>query len=134
MTEITIPYHLVIPTILCIASLLIILFARKKLFSDNKTKILWITVIVFLSIYLLIVGCATFDDIFYQWDINRYDLDKDGFFSQNEITKEQEAAMLRLTSDTGRNLSFITGLIFSLIISTGVFFALLSLLKPKKQY
>ena len=104
------------------------------MFSDNKTKILWITVIVFLSIYLLIVGCATFDDIFYQWDINRYDLDKDGFFSQNEITKEQEAAMLRLTSDTGRNLSFITGLIFSLIISTGVFFALLSLLKPKKQY
>ena len=59
---------------------------------------------------------ATFDDIYYQWDLNRYDLDKDGMFSGEEITDQQNEAMRKLTSDTGRNFSFITGFVMALII------------------
>ena len=76
---------------------------------------------VFLVLYLFIVGSATYEDIYYQWDLNRYDLDKDGFFGGQEVTKDQEAAMQRLTSDVGRNFSFVTGFIFALVISGTVY-------------
>ncbi len=97
MREITIYYHLAIPTTLCIVGLGTIFFYRQRLFP--KDKWLWTSVTVFLVAYLFIVGNATYDDIYYQWDLNRYDLDKDGIFGGQEITKDQEAAMRRLTND-----------------------------------
>lgn len=119
MSEITIHYHLAIPTIICIVGLGTILFYRQRLFQ--KDRWLWTSVTIFLAAYLLVVGTATFVDIYYQWDLNRYDLDQDGFFGGQEITKDQEAAMQRLTNDLGRNLSFVTGFIFALVISGTVF-------------
>lgn len=130
MGEITIPYHLAIPTIFCLFGLLIILFNRKKLFSKNR--ILWISMTTFLILYLFIVGTATFDDIYYQWDLNRYDLDKDGMFGGAEITGAQKKAMNKLISDTGRNFSFITGFIFAFIISAFVYIIGRIFLKLKK--
>ena len=76
---------------------------------------------VFLVLYFFIVGMATFDAIYYQLDLNSYDLNKDGMFGGKEITDEQNEAMRKLTSDTGRNFSFITGFVFALIISTAVY-------------
>ncbi len=131
MDEITIPYHLATPTTVCVVGLLIILFYRKRLFSKNK--LLWASVTVFLVLYLLIVGRATFDAIYYQWDLNRYDLDKDGMFGGIEITDQQYEAMRKLTSDTGRNFSFITGFVFALIISTAVYISGRVILKLKRQ-
>lgn len=84
MDEITIPYHLATPTIICIVALVIIFIYRKKLFLKNK--LFWISLTVFLVLYLFIVGSATYGDIYYQWDLNRYDLDKDGMFGGEEIT------------------------------------------------
>ncbi|WP_083380526.1 hypothetical protein [Flavobacterium frigoris] len=98
-----------------------ILFYRKRLFSKNK--LLWISITVFLVLYLVIVGNATLDAIFYHWDLNRYDLDKNGMFSGIEITEEQNQAMKKLTNDTGRNFSFITGFIFASIIATVAYFS-----------
>ena len=131
MDEITIPYHLAIPTIICFIGLGVILFYRKRLFSKNK--LFWTSVTVFLVLYLFIVGIATFDAIYYQWDLNRYDLDKDGMFGGEEITPEQNEAMRKLTSDTGRNFSFITGFVFALIISTAVYILGRVILKLKRQ-
>lgn len=119
MNEITIPYHLVLPAIICLLGLVLILTFRKKLFVKNK--ILWISVSVFLILYLFIVGSSAYNDIYYQIDLNRYDLDKDGFFSGHEITEAQTKAMWRLTNDVGRNFSFITGFIFAFIISCIVY-------------
>ena len=129
MNEITIPYHLAIPSIFCVIGLLIILIRRKKLFADSKRKVFWISVTVFLILYLFFVGSATYDDIYYQWDLNRYDLDKDGSFSGKEITQEQIEAQFRLTNDVGRNFSFVTGLIFSAVISLVVFIVGQTILK-----
>ena len=131
MTEITVPYHLATPTIICIIGLLVILVYRKRLFTSNK--LFWTSFTVFLVIYLLIVGGATYEDIYYQWDLNRYDLDKDGMFGREEITTEQEEAMRKLTSDTGRNFSFITGFVFAAIISTVVYILGRLSLKLKRQ-
>jgi hypothetical protein len=119
MDEITIPYHLAIPTVLCLIGLIAILINRKRLFTKNK--LLWTSITIFLILYFLVVSKSTFDGIYYQWDLNRYDLDKDGMFGGEEITTEQSKAMQKLISDTGRNFSFITGFIFAFIIST-IFF------------
>jgi hypothetical protein len=119
LDETTIPYHLAIPTIMCVVGLVAILVHHKKLF--NKNGLLWSSVTVFIVLYALIVGSAAYNDIYYQWDLNRYDLDKDGFFGGQEITKEQEVAMNRQIHDVGRNFSFMTGFIFAGIISTFIY-------------
>jgi hypothetical protein len=125
------PYHLAIPTIICLIGLAKILFYRKKLFSKNK--LLWTSVTIFLVLYIFIVGQAVYEDIYFQWDLNRYDLDKDGFFGGQEITKDQERAMQKLTNDTGRNFSFITALLFSGFIST-IVYVVGSLIKKKTTH
>lgn len=119
MDELTIPYHLAAPTIICVVGLVIILIYRKRLFPKNK--LFWTCFTVFLVLYVFIVGGATYYDLCYQRDLNRYDLNKDGMFGGEEITTEQEEAMRKLTSDTGRNFSFITGFVFASIISTVVY-------------
>lgn len=131
MDEITVPYHLAIPTIICLFGLLTIIINCKKLFSKNK--ILWISITTFLILYLFIVGTSSFEAIYYQWDLNQYDLDKDGMFGSTEITDAQNEAMRKLISDTGRNFSFITGFIFSFIISTFVYILGRLTLKLKTQ-
>lgn len=131
MEEITIRYHLALPSVISIIGLCIIAFYSKQLFTKNK--LLWTSVTVFFILYLLIVGNAAFRDIYYQWDLNRYDLDKDGMFRGKEITPEQNEAMLKLIRDTGRNFSFITGFILAAIISTVVYTSGLIISKLKKQ-
>lgn len=70
----------------------------------------------------MIVGSALYDDIFFQWDLNKLDLNKfdtnkDGLFDDREMTDDQKDAMNRLISDTGRYFSFITGFIFAGAVS-----------------
>ena len=131
MDEVTLPYHLAIPTIISLIGLFAILFYRKNLFAKNK--LLWISITVFLIIYLYFVGSATYETVYYQWNLNRYDLDKDGMFGGREITEEQKEAMRKLTNDTGRNFSFITGFVFALIISAGVYVAGKIIAKSQRQ-
>ncbi len=121
MNEISLPYHLIIPSLISIMILGIIFLKRKKLFASGKWKWFWISTTVFFGIYLLVVGGATYSDLNAQLTLNEFDLNKDGFFSGEEITLEQKEAMRKLTSDTGRNFAFITGFIFSGIIAFFVF-------------
>jgi hypothetical protein len=118
------PYHLFIPTLICAVLLILIIVRRKELFNKYDQRSLWISIIAFLTVYGLVVGGATYDDIYYQWDLNRYDLDGNGFFEGKEITKDQEAAMNRLTNDVGRNFSVFTGLIFSAFLAIPLYFIL----------
>ena len=124
MSPITVPYHLLLPAIISLAVLSFILIRKQQLFGSQFKKRFWVSVI-FLTTYTLIVGGATFDDIYYQWDLNRYDLDGNGSFGSNEITPEQEAAMQMLINDLGRNLSVITGLVFSAILAITAYLILL---------
>jgi len=117
MNSVTIPYHLAVPSLICIFFLILIRIKRKALFINNLRKWTWISLTVFLATYLFVVGTALYDDVYSQWAINRYDINKDGFFSEDEITPEQKEAMFRLTNDLGRNLSFFTGLVFGFILA-----------------
>lgn len=117
MNEIILPYHLIIPSLISILVIGILILKRKSLYANGKWKWFWISITVFFGIYLLIVGGATYSDIYAQWNLNQYDLNKDGVFSGSEITDNQKEVMKNLINDTGRNFSFITGLIFSGTIS-----------------
>ena len=133
MTEITLPYHLFIPTLICIGILILMIFNYKSLLKNKRYRWLWICFALFLVLYIFIVGSATILDIYYQWDLNRYDYDKDGFFAGEEITQEQQVAMQKLTNDLGRNLTFITGFMFSIIISVAVYISGIILNKAKQS-
>lgn len=121
MNEISLPYHLIIPSLISLLILGIIILKRKKLFTNVKWKWLWISLTIFFGLYLLIVGGAIYSDISSELALQKFDLNGDGFFSGEEITPEQKEAMRKVISDTGRNFSFITGLIFSGIIALSVF-------------
>ncbi|MEZ7506732.1 hypothetical protein [Flavobacterium sp. Arc2] len=121
MNEVSLPYHLIIPSIISILILGIVFYKRKTLFKSGKWKWFWISLTVFFTIYLLIVGGATYSNISSELTLQKFDLNGDGFFSGNEITPEQKAAMRSYISDTGRNISFIIGLIFSGTIAFFVF-------------
>ncbi|MEL6471047.1 MAG: hypothetical protein AAFQ74_15060 [Cyanobacteria bacterium J06623_4] len=122
MSPVTVPYHLVIPAAFCAVCLAMIVVGRRRLFGRRRgRRWLWISIVVFLSVYLLIVGSAAVEDVYAQWDLNRYDLDGDGFFGGAELTKQQAEAMARLVNDVGRNFSVITGLLFSFVVSVTVY-------------
>jgi len=88
----------------------------------RKNPALYKSGLIFFFSYALIVGNALGHDIYYQWDLNRYDLDQDGVFgSPTETTPDQERAMERLTNGVGRDLSFISGFIVSAILSVSVY-------------
>ena len=55
-------------------------------------------------------------------NLQQYDLNKDGFFSKDEINKDQQMAMHRCTNDSGLNFARYTlipvSLAFGLVTST----------------
>ena len=131
MREINIHYHLLIPSIISAFCLLYIILNRNK-FINKTSKIFFIALTFFVAFYLLIVGTSLYFDIYYQWKLNVFDLNNDGFFSGIEISSEQQSAMNNLINDTPRNFSFIVGLIYSFVFSIILFVFLIILKKIKK--
>jgi len=132
MTQITIPYHLFIPALISLILFLLIIALWTKIFSRSKKKSVWVSIFFFLIIYTIIVGSATFEDIYCQWDLNKYDLNMNRVFSGNEINTNQQAALERLINDLGRNFTVFTGLIFSGVISLFVFIIVTGIEKYRK--
>jgi len=121
MNGISLPFHLITPAIISIFILGVIFLKRSHLFNSRRRRWYWICLTVFFVLYLLIVIGAAYTDISLQLKLRAFDLDGNGFFSGNEITAKQEAVTSELIADTGRTFSFITGLIFSGLISIPIF-------------
>ncbi len=119
MNPLEIPYHLVLPCLLSVAGLGLIAWKRKKLFKQNS--ILWCAVVVFLSVYALVVGMATYQDIWLQCEVNRLDINGDGLFSSSEMTPEVQELLRKQTSDIGRNFSFVRGWVVAFIFAAMVY-------------
>ena len=119
MENITVKKHLVIALIFAI---LFLIFSFK---FKHKRKLL---INLFLGTYILIIAYVILYDIYLQNNLNSFDIDNNGFFSGSEITIEQKKAMHKLSSDTGRNFSFITGLFYSAILS-GIIYKLIGITK-----
>ena len=119
MENITVKKHLVIALIFAI---LILIFSFK---SKHKRKLL---INLFLGTYIVIIAYVILYDIYLQNNLNSFDIDNNGFSSGSEITIEQKKAMQKLSSDTGRNFSFIIGLFYSAILS-GLIYKLIGITK-----
>ncbi|PRZ21574.1 hypothetical protein [Flavobacterium granuli] len=133
MNEISMPQYLLLPALICVLSLIVIIYKKKKIIAKSNMN-LFIAILAFLSLYLCIVGNSLFYNIYYQWNLNKYDLNKDGMFVGNEINENQKIALQKLASDTGRNFSFIIGLIFSFIISFFLYIMLSIRTKLEKRF
>lgn len=97
MNQIRLPYHLIIPTVISILFLITVIYKHKKLFNSINQKIFWISLTVFLLVYILIVGGASYATITSQLALQKIDLNQDGFFTLNEITTAQKAALENVT-------------------------------------
>ena len=132
MTPISIPQHLLIPALISLVLILVILIRLKWIFKNSKNKSIWIGIITFLVIYMIMLGFALYDDFYFLWDSNKYDLNMNVIFENSEINSDQQAAYQRLINDTGRNFAVFTGLIFSGIISLFVILIGLGIEKYKR--
>ena len=135
MNEIFFPKHILIPTILSLIFLITVIYNRNKIVLKIG-KNLFTAIVVFITIYLLIVGNALITDLYYKYDLSQYDLNKNGFFesSNNEINENQNIALQKVSNSTGRNFSFITGLILSFIISIILYSVLFVVTKMKRKH
>lgn len=66
-----------------------------------------------------------------QNNLDSFDLNKDGFFSGNEITDAQEKALESVSSDTGLTFAPITGILYSLIYFSILYISLKIFRKEK---
>ena len=83
---------------------------RNTIFNDRKIAIF--TSILF---YVLIVSYTLYLKYKYQTELDKFDLNNDGFFNGNEINNEQKKAMRNVISDTGRNFAPITAILYSIV-------------------
>jgi hypothetical protein len=121
MSNISLPYHLIIAALIFGVILAVLFYKRKQIFRSGKLKWFWISFTVFCVIYLILVGGAAYSDISSKLALQQFDLNGDGFFNGTEITSEQKTAMTNVISDTSSTLVIFTGLIFSGMISVLVF-------------
>jgi len=67
--------------------------------------------IISAACYISLILGVQLTELHLDRELGQYDLDQDGMFSGSEITPEMKKAMRKVTSDTGRALAPITGLI-----------------------
>ena len=74
-----------------------------------------------ILIWMIHVAGALWLDSHLKRELETFDLDGDGFFSGAEVSPAQQEALLRVTSDTGRTFSPITGAVLGVGL-TGIAF------------
>lgn len=119
MNELSIPYHLLIPAIISGILLLLTLLTQRRFFE--KRKILWLALLTFFSSYTFITAFSVYDTIDIELSASKFDLNKNGLYEETELTEEAKKALAKISNDTGRNFSIITGFIFALSLSLFVF-------------
>ena len=74
-----------------------------------------------LTFYLVPVVISKYENYIIEKEMNKFDLNNDGFFSLNEMNPELEKLQLKYISDSGANLFLLYGfpicLIYSIITS-----------------
>ena len=102
----TLIYFILFILIECI--FIIVLFTKTDL---NTKKIALLTSILF---YILIVAYTFYLKHKYKVELDKFDINNDGFFKGNEINTEQKNAMKNVISDTGRNFAPFIAILYSM--------------------
>lgn len=120
MSQISLPLHLILPTIISAVCLGLLYINRTRLANTAKRPWLWISLAIFLFSYCLLLAIVTYMDISADLTLQSFDLNEDGSFSQHERTPAQKEAKRKVVTDTSRNFSFVTGFIYAAIITLSV--------------
>lgn len=103
-----------------------ILLLCKKLLLNKKYKI--VGIVMFSLIYTFLIVSTELYDLYLNNMLNQYDLDGDGVFSPSEMTAKQQEVFKKVINDSGRNLVYVTGAIYSAFI-TGIVMLILYVVK-----
>lgn len=118
-----------------ITQFLIIFYLNSlRLKEKIKLSINKIALLSSLLTYIIIVASASYFSFKYQSELDAFDLNNDGLFSGNEINEEQQKAMQKVISDTGRNFAPFTGILFSVIYYIILLLTLSLINKMSKNY
>jgi len=103
-----------------------ILFLANDRLSKVRRSSLLIASISFIIIYCLLQFYVHLIDIRFNAELDQFDLNKDGWFSGEEINPAQEKAMQNVTYDTARTFAPYTGIVTSAlyVLFVAAFFAL----------
>ena len=71
-----------------------------KFFTPLKTAVL----ITILS-YLILNSIVIFNGNRYKKELSKFDLNQDGFFTENEMSEQQQKAMEKVTHDTSKTFA-----------------------------
>ena len=82
-----------------------------KLQLNNKRTASYSTIFFYISIIVFVV----IEKITLRNYLDSFDLNSDGFFTDKEITSEQQIALKKVSSDTNLILAPIVGILYSLI-------------------
>lgn len=113
-------YTQVLPLLLSMIGVFGLIIFRQKT-KKNYNKTVWLSTLLFLSLYFSIVLASTCLDVHYLTNYESYDINKNGFIEKFERNTKQQLALERVTKDTARNLAFITAMIFSSVIMVILF-------------
>lgn len=105
-----------------------------RLKGKLKLSINKIALLSSLLTYIIIVASASYLNFKYQSELDDFDLNNDGLFSGNEVNEEQQKAMQKVISDTGRNFAPFTGILFSVIYYIILLLTLSLINKISKNY
>lgn len=106
-----------LPLAISLVAIIYLISIKKKISKISFKYDLRISVLLFFVIYFLIVSASAINDAYIQHVYESYDINNNGFIENNEKTDVFDQAMQDLISDTARNFAFITGVIFSFVLS-----------------
>jgi len=125
------PSFLCYPPLISGLLLILILVANKWTFKSTFRKF-WISFSQFLIIYALIVGMAASIDIKIKEDLEKYELNAENIYTEEEAAILYEETMDKLINDVGRNFTVFTGLFISGIFSFITYLVLWGIEKYKR--
>ncbi|KIM10142.1 MAG: hypothetical protein KU37_11690 [Sulfuricurvum sp. PC08-66] len=103
------------------------------LIKKSQLKIASVCLAHFFILYIMLILDVRFYETYINIKLSSFDIDKDTVFSIIEQTEEQKKYFNIAINDTGRNLVFIWGFVFS-FVSTSVFAFILFTIKMLKKY
>ena len=89
------------------------------------------SLIISLIIYSLVNLFIILQGRYYENNLEKYDLNKSGFFEKNERTRDQIIALKKVSNDTARNLAPIITIPFIIIFGL-MFWCILKVLERKR--
>lgn len=82
---------------------------------------------IFYSAFIIYVCINTIVYVYENYlesELKKYDLNENGFFERDEVTKDQQKVMTKVINDTARNIAPITTIPISIILAVILFLIL----------